>query len=112
LHTGLRWSEQAALRWADVDLLAGVLTVERSKNGHTRRVPINSVVASLLVDLGTSRTPHSDTSAPIFNGAAYRTVSRAFVAAVWRAQAALRNAGADARRLEGYTWHGNRPGRP
>jgi integrase len=108
LQTGLRWSEQAALRWADVDLLAGGLAVRESKNGRLRRVPINSVVASLLVDLGAARTPHSDTSAAIFGGAAYRTVSRAFVGAVGRAQAALRDAGADASRLEGYTWHGNR----
>ena len=35
LHTGLRWSEQAGLCWADVDMLAGVVTVGRSKNGHT-----------------------------------------------------------------------------
>jgi integrase len=108
LHTGLRWSEQAALRWADVDLLAGLLTVRATKNGQTRRVPINSVVAALLVDRGAVRTPRSDAEEPVFGGAAYRTVSRAFVAAVGRAQAALRDAATDASRLEGYTWHGNR----
>ena len=108
LHTGLRWSEQAALRWLDVDLLAGVLTVRSTKNGQTRRVPINSVVAALLVDRGAARTPHSDAQALVFDGAAYRTVSRAFVAAVGRAQAALRDAGQDTRRLDGYTWHCNR----
>jgi integrase len=108
LHTGLRWSEQAGLRWADVDMLAGVVTVGRSKNGHTRRVPLNSTVSRLLVDLGAARTPHSDPEEPIFRGAVYRTVSRAFLRAVERAQAALRDAGKDASRLDGYTWHGNR----
>jgi integrase len=109
LHTGLRWSEQGGLRWADVDMLAGVITVGRSKNGHTRRVPLNSAVSRLLVDLGAARTPHSDPEEPIFRGAAYRTpVSRAFLQAVERTQASLRDAGKDASRLEGYTWHGNR----
>src|SRR5207247_2413961 len=93
LYTGLRWSEQAGLRWADVDMLAGIITVGRSKNGQTRRVPINSIVASILVDLGAARTPHSDPEEPVFRGAAYRTVSRAFLGAVERAQASLRDAG-------------------
>jgi integrase len=108
LHTGLRWSEQAALRWADVDMLAGVVTVGRSKNGHTRRVPLDAATSHLLVDLGAARTPHSDAQEPVFRGSAYRTVSRAFVVAVARAQAALRDAGKEASRLDGYTWHGNR----
>jgi integrase/DNA-binding XRE family transcriptional regulator len=108
LHTGLRWSEQAGLRWADVDMLAGAITIGRSKNGRTRRVPLNSTASSILVDLGAARTPHSDPEELVFLGAAYRTVSRAFVAPVGLAQAALRAAGKDAGRLEGYTWHGNR----
>jgi integrase len=45
LHTGVRWSEQAALCWGDVDMLAGIITIGRAKNGHSRRVPINSTVA-------------------------------------------------------------------
>jgi integrase len=35
VNTGLRWSEQVGLRWCDVDILAGIITVPRSKNGHT-----------------------------------------------------------------------------
>jgi integrase len=60
VNTGLRWSEQAALRWVDVDLLVGVVTVRRAKNGHSRQVPINSTVARVLVELGAARPPHSD----------------------------------------------------
>jgi integrase len=108
LQTGLRWSEQAGLRWADVDLLAGVVTVGRSKNGLARRVPLNSVASRLLVDLGAARTPDSDAGEVVFHGAAYRTVSRAFLGAVARAQAALRAEGKNSSRLDGYTWHGNR----
>jgi len=44
INTGLRWSEQARLRWTDVDLLTGILTVRISKNGQARRVPLNSAV--------------------------------------------------------------------
>lgn len=35
-------------------------------------------------------------------------MARAFVQAVGRAQKALRAAGKDASRLDGYTWHSNR----
>jgi integrase len=48
IHTGLRKSEFANLRWKDVDLRAGVVTIPRSKNGETRHVPMTSVVRALL----------------------------------------------------------------
>jgi integrase len=48
LHTGLRKSEFLGLRWKDVDLRAGVLTIPRSKNGETRHVPLTSRVRSIL----------------------------------------------------------------
>jgi integrase len=65
LHTGLRWSEQAALVWRDVDVLVGSIGVGRSKNGYGRRVPINSVVRSVLVDVASRRrrVPTSRSSA-------------------------------------------------
>lgn len=55
VHTGLRWSEQRTLKWRDVDLLAGFVTVPPGKNGRTRQVPMNSVVRALLLDLATQR---------------------------------------------------------
>jgi integrase len=55
INTGLRWSEQAALCWRDVNLLAGTLTVATSKNGDGRTVPMNAAVRSLLVDLSLKR---------------------------------------------------------
>ena len=48
LHTGLRKSESLGLRWKDVDLRAGVLTIPRSKNGETRHVPLTSKVRAIL----------------------------------------------------------------
>lgn len=56
---GLRWGELAALRWDDVDLEAGVITVSRSmgqcgtkigptKNGKTRRIPMTARTVEVL----------------------------------------------------------------
>ncbi len=50
LHTGMRRGEQYRLRWQDVDLRRGIITIPRSKHGELRRIPINSVArATLLV---------------------------------------------------------------
>ena len=71
IHTGLRKSEFANLRWKGVDLKAGVITIPRSKNGETRHVPMTSVVRatlgrmarpidpSLLVFPSSDGTPHT-----------------------------------------------------
>jgi site-specific recombinase XerD len=107
INTGLRWPEQAGLRWHDVDVLTGVITVGRSKNGQSRRVPMNSVVRSLLYDLAAARRHPDDGTEPVFVSA-YRTTARAFQRAVECAQVRLKDAGKDASRLDGYTWHGNR----
>jgi site-specific recombinase XerD len=68
---------------------------------------MNAVVRSTLFDLGAQRLRPDDPEELIFSGA-YRTVARAFSYAVRQAQTALRAAGKDASRLEGYTWHSNR----
>jgi site-specific recombinase XerD len=107
LHTGLRWSEQRALRWHDVDVLSGLITIGRSKNGASRQVPMNAIVRSTLFDLSAQRKRLNDPDELIFDGA-YRTVARLFSHAVQQAQTGLRAAGKDASRLEGYTWHSNR----
>ena len=39
VNTGLRFSEQASLRWYDVDPLTRFATVRRGKDGDARRVP-------------------------------------------------------------------------
>jgi len=107
VHTGLRWSEQVALRWKDVDMLSGVITVPRAKHGYTRRVPANSLVRGVLVDLGSGRARPDDPEEPVFP-VRYTEASKFFPKAVERAQAALREAEKDASRLDGYTWHSNR----
>jgi site-specific recombinase XerD len=107
VHTGLRWSEQSALRWQDVDVLSATLTMARSKNGHQRTVPMNGVVRSVFLDASLSRTRTDHPQDQVFP-MAYRTVARVFERAVRTAQGALRDAGKDASLLEGYTWHCNR----
>src|SRR5262245_28590329 len=62
LQTGLRKSEFLGLRWKDVDLKVGVLTIPRSKHGEARHVPLTSDVRAII-----SRRPRSlDASALIF----------------------------------------------
>lgn len=106
INTGLRWSEQASLRWRDVDVLFGFLTVALGKNGHPRRVPLNSAARAALTDLGTLRRDPNDSDEPVLRGA-YRTVSREFVRAVGVARASLQASGqeGEAARVDGVTWH-------
>lgn len=51
LNTGLRVSEQYGLSWADVSTARRVLTVQRSKNGSTRHVPLNRAALGALDEL-------------------------------------------------------------
>jgi integrase len=51
LQTGLRKSEFLGLRWKDIDLRNGVLTIPRSKNGESRHVPLTSTVKGILLGL-------------------------------------------------------------
>ena len=106
LHTGLRWSEQMGLTWRDVDLITGFVTVPRSKHGEARRVPINSMVRAVLVDLATRRHRPDDPREPVFSPRP--TQASFFPKAVERAREALADAQHDTSRLDGYVWHSNR----
>jgi len=57
LQTGLRKSEFLQLRWKDVDLKAGVLTIPRTKNGETHHIPMTSTVRSILARLPRALNP-------------------------------------------------------
>lgn len=87
VNMGLRWSEQIALEWRDVDFFSGSIGVQRSKSGYSRAVPMNSVVRSVLMDVAAQRHDHP------FEGVfkcSYVQADKFFPAAV------------------GYTWHCNR----
>lgn len=107
VNTGLRWSEQAALTWRDVDMLERVVVVHTSKNGEKRTVPLNAAAVAAFLDAGAGRQRPQDPAEPVFT-LSYRHAVRLFSRAVTRAQATLRDAGADAGRLDGFTWHGLR----
>src|SRR2546425_724009 len=107
VNTGLRWSEQMGLRWKDIDVLTGIITVQRSKHGQARRVPMNSTVGSVLMDLGAERKRPSDPGEVVF-ACRHEQADKFFPRAVERARKALADMGRDGGRLEGFTWHGNR----
>jgi len=44
LHTGMRLQEILSLRWAQVDLAEMMLTVERTKSGKPRTIPLNAAL--------------------------------------------------------------------
>src|SRR5262249_8467847 len=95
IHTGTRWSEQAALRWRDVDVLSNSITIELSKNGRRRTVPMNSTVRSALVDLASRRERPDDPDERLFP-LSHRQTAILFAKAAERAREALRDAGTDA----------------
>jgi integrase len=108
MHTGLRWGEQHGVRWRDVDMLTGIITVPRSKHGECRHVPINSRVRAILVDLATRRLPDGDAYVFAEPGESPPLkADRWFPRAVSKARHALMEQGhsVDADMLEGFTWH-------
>jgi site-specific recombinase XerD len=107
VHTGLRWSEQLALEWQDVDVLIQQIRVRQSKTGYTRQVPMNSIVRSVLFDLAAQRRTPNDPEEPVF-ACLHKQPDKFFPKAVERARKALLAVGRDASRLDGYTWHCNR----
>ena len=103
-HMGFRWSEQAALRWRDVDMLTGYVTVEPAK-GQRRSVPINAAARERpprpRPGGGWIRTTPTRACFPLSHRQALALLTRA----VERAQGVIRDGGGDASRLDGFTWH-------
>jgi integrase len=50
-HTGLRRGELLRLEWPDVDLVAAVATLRKTKSNKVQHVPLNSVVLEILRSL-------------------------------------------------------------
>ncbi len=55
LNTGLRRNELFCMRWTDVNLRVGILTVTKSKNGKPRHVPLNSTASAAIEKLAAQR---------------------------------------------------------
>jgi len=58
LNTGMRRGEILDLRWENVDFKRRFIRVERSKNGRSRKVPMNSQLAAELGRLRGNGTPY------------------------------------------------------
>ncbi len=61
VNTGMRLNEMQYLKWQDVDLLRGIITLRVTKNGKTRRVPMNRTVQETL-----SVLPHDNSEGYVF----------------------------------------------
>jgi integrase len=51
VYTGMRASEIAGLRWRNVDLKKGIITLTETKSGKIRHVPINKKLKSCLEEI-------------------------------------------------------------
>ena len=98
-NTGLRLlSEGLELRWADVDLVRGILTVPAAyaKSGKTRSVPINSALRAVLAARRTAARADVEHVFAKPDGTPYRSIRTTF-------ETACKAAG-----LKGVTPHGLR----
>ena len=66
LQTGLRRSEILAATWSDLDMDNRALNVPRSKNGHSRTVPLTRGALALLQRLKGEETTKKDSGNRIF----------------------------------------------
>ena len=82
LSTGCRYNEIRHLRWTDVDLNKGKITIRESKNGDVRSVPALGFALELLRQLASDQAslgylfPSQEKSRPLDLRRAYRTAIR------------------------------------
>lgn len=50
INTGLRQGELLRLTWQDIDWHTGIMTINETKSGERRRVPMNSIVQEILFE--------------------------------------------------------------
>lgn len=81
INTGMRRGELLDLQWEQVDLQSWTITVEHSKNGRVRHIPINKTALEALSKLPGPRVGH------VFHyrGLPIKAVKTAFNGAVRRA---------------------------
>lgn len=52
VNTGMRKAEIRYLKWQDVDFHRGIITLHYTKNGETRRIPLNNTARVTLMQIG------------------------------------------------------------
>lgn len=85
LSTGCRYNEIRCLKWSDVDLLQGKVTITKSKNSDMRSVPVRGLALDLLREL----SPKASSIGYIFrssNPGKPLELRRAFRTAIKRAE--------------------------
>jgi len=84
LHTGMRRGEILNLKWADADLKNRIITVQESKSGKTRTIPIDDTLYETLRVLP-SRFQRGDVFVSPRTGTCWVDFKKQFHAAVDRA---------------------------
>ncbi len=83
LSTGCRYNEARCLKWTDVDLFKGRITITKSKNSDMRSIPVRGLALELLQSLSAKSTsigyvfPNKDRTKPLDLRRAFRTAIRA-----------------------------------
>lgn len=98
IHTGMRMSEQYGLSWNQIDFERRHIHLPKTKNGHPRTIPLNSVAQSALKDLRGAGKPRG--TDPVFPSA--RSGEALQGSRGWFPTAL------DAASIDGYSWHCNR----
>lgn len=57
VNSGLRQGELLRLAWQDIDYNTGIMTINETKSGERRRVPMNSIVQKILLERQELSTP-------------------------------------------------------
>jgi integrase len=65
LHTGMRRGEQFGLRWRDLDLGRGLISLSRTKSGKARSIPLNSSAIAAVALLRKQRGSSDHVCAPM-----------------------------------------------
>ena len=94
INTLMRQGEQFSLKWNQVDLRTGYITLTDTKNGETRKVPMNSEVVKIMRELKAEQFASGNRSEYVFGDRSNMN------AAKWAWKNALKEAG-----IENFRWH-------
>ena len=84
VYTGMRRGEILSLKWEQIDLRHGYISLTDTKSGDGREVPINDTLGEMFEEM-----PHSIESVYVFtdeNGNPYKSVKRSFNTALRKAE--------------------------
>jgi len=84
VHTGMRKGEIFNLKWQDVNLRNGIMTLLKTKNGEIRHVPINKTVEDILFRV--RKDPQSPYVFASRNGKPFNDIKHSFYTALNKAE--------------------------